>query len=206
MISPELSAELIKLAADDQTEIKNHYQQLKLLSESEQIALNNELQDHCHVRASRMMEILSIIKEPSITNIGQKGSGAVSLLALHSYFDEMKEVLKAYQAVHDKDPGDVYAESIPSLVDRIMIFEERMQLYGNNWMKDKNGNFFLIPVKDFASMNSRRAKFGLGPRMKPTILAIGENKYPLSKGLAEFSDQKELTDQEYKEFTQGYLR
>jgi hypothetical protein len=87
-----------------------------------------------------------------------------------------------------------------------MAFEQRKQLYGNNWMVDKNGKFFLIPVEDFEHMNDRRAKFGLGPRMKPTVYAIGEDKHPLGQAKAEASDQKELTDEEYAEFTKGHLR
>lgn len=93
-----------------------------------------------------------------------------------------------------------------SLADRIMAFEQRTQLYGSNWTIDKSGKYFLIPVKAFEHMNERRAKFGLGPRMKPTVYAIGEEEYPLGQGLAEASDQKKLTDEEYIEFTKGHLR
>jgi hypothetical protein len=197
--------ELVSLGEEDQLEIRNHYRKLKLL-DSEKEQLEDQLKEHCHQRAERMMEILREIKEPSISNIGLRGSEVISLLALHSYLDEMKDVLAAYLAVYKRNPQDIYNEAIPSLTDRIMIFEERRQLYGNNWMINKQGKFFLIPVKDFEHMNERRAHFGLGPRMKPTVYAIGENKYPLGKGLAEASDQKELTDEEYAEFTEGYLR
>lgn len=73
-------------------------------------------------------------------------------------------------------------------------------------MIDKNGEYFLMPAKDFEHMNERRAPFGLEPRMKPVVYAIGEDKYPLGQGPAETSDQKELTDEEYAEFTQGHIR
>jgi hypothetical protein len=206
MAFPELSVELIELGEQDQTEIRAHYQKLKLLSESEQAKLNSQLKAHCHARASRMMEILDEIKEPSISNIGIEGSEMVSLLALHSYLDEMKQVLTTYQKAYDRDPANIYNESIPSLTDRIMAFETRTQLFGNNWMIDKNGKYFLIPVQDFEHMNERRAKFGIGPRMKPTVYAIGQTRHPLGEGLAELSDQKELTDDEYAEFTRGHIR
>lgn len=204
---PQYRDELIKLVKEDQSEIRQHYQKLKALdSEAAKVKLNGQLKMHCHARAEKMMDILHEIKEPSISNIGLQGSEAVSALALHSYLDEMKEVLAAYEVAYARDPNDVYKESIPSLTDRIMVFEERTQLYGNNWSLDKDGRYFLIPVKDFKHMNERRTKFGLGPRMKPTVYAIGEEKHPLGKGVAEVSDQKELTDEEYAEFTKGHNR
>ncbi len=204
---PQYQAELARLVEADQTEARGHYQKLKALTlKSQKTALDGQFKAHCHDRAERMMQILAEIKEPSISNIGTSGSEAVSLLALHSYLDEMKVVLAAYEAVFVRDPEDVYSESIPSLTDRIMVLEHRMQLYGNNWSTDKDGTFFLIPVQDFEHMNERRATFGLGPRMRPTVYAIGEEKYPLGKGEAQASDQKPLTDDEYKAFIEGHVR
>ena len=204
---PQHRLELIKLVEEDQSEIRYHYQKLKGLdSETARDKLNNQLKMHCHARAEIMMNMLHEIKEPSISNIGIEGSEAMSILALHSYLDQMKQVLAAYQVAYARDPSNVYQESIPSLTDRIMVFEQRIQLYGNNWSLDKDGNYFLIPVKDFEHMNKRRAKFGLGPRMKPTVYAVSEEKYPLGKGKAEASDQKELTDEEYAEITNGHIR
>ncbi|HET8992118.1 MAG TPA: hypothetical protein VFN31_03755 [Candidatus Saccharimonadales bacterium] len=204
---PELRQDLIQLGEEDQAEIRAHYQTLKSLeAEEEKLELESQLKAHCHARAERMMEILNIIKEPSISNVGEEGSQVISLLALHSYLDEMKSVLVAFEKVYRQDPTNVYNEAIPSLTDRIMAFEHRVQLYGNNWRLDKEGKYFMIPVKDFEHMNERRAQFGLGPRMKPTVYAIGEEKYPLGQGLAEAADQKELTDEEYYDFTKGHIR
>lgn len=204
---PKLRQELIKLGEEDQTEIRGHYQLLKALkTDQEKKQLELRLRAHCHTRAERMIEILETIKEPSISNVGIEGSQVISLLALHSYLDEMKTVLAAFEKLYEKEPTNVYNEAIPSLTDRIMVFEQRCQLYGTNWMIDKDGRYFLIPVKDFEHMNERRARFGLGLRMKPTVYAIGEETYPLGQGLAEASDQKELTDEEYLEFTKHLIR
>ena len=204
---PQYQEELVNLMDDDQAEILAHYQKLKLLtSDNDKKVLKANLDSHCHERASKMMQILDEIGEPSITNIGMSGSEAVSLLALHSYLDEMKKVLAEYEAVYKRDPDDVYSESIPSLTDRIMVFEHRTQLYGNNWSIDKDGSYFMIPVEDFEHMNERRAKFGLKPRMRPTVFAVGEERHPLGIGEAQANDQKPLTDEEYEEFTRGHIR
>ena len=207
VVFPELRQELIRLGAEDQAEIRAHYQKLEALKTvDEKSQLEAQLKAHCHARAERMMEILDIIKEPSISNVGVEGSQVISLLALHSYLDEMKSVLAAFEKVYKQDPTNTHNEAIPSLTDRILAFEHRIQLYGNNWMIDRNGEYFMIPVQDFKHMNERRAQFGLGPRMKPTVYAIGEEKYPLGQGLAEAADQKELTNEEYADFTKGHIR
>lgn len=204
---PQYQDELSRLVDEDQLDIRTHYQKFKALgSVAEKERLNRQLKERCHARAERMMRILDEIKEPSISNIGVAGSEAVSLLALHSYLDEMKQVLAAYQRAYDRDAADIYNESIPSLTDRIMAFEQRQQLYGNNWYTDNTGRFHLVPVVDFEHMNQRRAQFGLGPRMRPTVYAIGEETYPLGKGEAQESDQKPMTDEEYAAFTWGHIR
>lgn len=207
VLYPQYRDELIKLVDEDQLEIRGHYQKLDAAAnDDERAALEHTLDAHCHARAERMLEILKIIEEPSITNIGKKGSEYVSVLALHSYIDVMQTALAAYKKVYERDPRDVNQESIVSLTDRIMIFEQRRQLYGSNWSVDKNGRFFMIPVEDFAHMNERRAVFGLGPRMKPRNLAIGQEEYPLGRGEATADDQKELTDEEYDDFTRRFIR
>ncbi len=204
---PHYQKELARLAKEDQIEIRGHYQKLRALSlEEEKQRLNDQLAEHCHARADRMLQILDEIKEPSISNIGKAGSEAVSLLALHSYLDVMKKVLAAYEAAYRRDPEDIYNESIPALTDRIMVLEHRTQLYGTNWSVDKEGRFFLIPVQDFEQMNERRAGFSMTPRMRPIVYAKGEDKYPLGRGRAQASDQKELTDREYDEFSKNHIR
>jgi hypothetical protein len=97
---PHYERELVKLGREDQIEIRSHYQKLKNLNtkESKQ-RLNAQLKAHCHARAELMIAIIEEIKEPTISNIGD-GSEVVSFLALHSYLDEMKKVLKALSSSH----------------------------------------------------------------------------------------------------------
>lgn len=204
---PDIRKELMQLEEQDQKEIRGHYKILQAVrSEAEKRRKSDLLAKHCHVRAYRMLEILEEIKVPTIENIGLEGSKTVSLLALHSYLDIMRKVLDKYKTIYKKNPEKIYGQAIPPLTDRIMILEHRMQLFGTNWSMDKDGNFFLIPVKKFAAMNQRRVQYGLEPARKPTILSVGATKYPLGKGKATESDQKELTDEEYEEYSRYHLR
>jgi hypothetical protein len=146
---PQYQAALLKMLREDQKELRSPE------PNSEQTFI------HCHRRACKMMEIIKNIKEPTIDNIGANGSQAVTILALHSYLKLMKHILALYEKQFQKDPASIYYQAIPSLKDRIMILEQRKQLFGTNWMVDEAGSQFLVTVQDFPHMNERRLKYGL---------------------------------------------
>ncbi|GAC1390981.1 MAG: hypothetical protein NVSMB46_02000 [Candidatus Saccharimonadales bacterium] len=204
---PHIKEELIALDEEDQKEIRHHYQHLQEASSVvEKKQLNDQLATHCHIRAHRMLVILDEIKKPTTDNIGVEGSQAVSLLALHAYVPVMKKVLAIYERIYKTDPTSIYYQAIPPLTDRIMILEQRLQKFGTNWCMDKNGKLFLVPVTDFAHVNKRRREYGLDPIKRPVILSVGAEKNPLGSGDAQASDQKELTDDEYEEYSRYYLK
>ena len=87
-----------------------------------------------------------------------------------------------------------------------MILEHKKQLYGTNWMVDKDSRPFLVYMDDFESVNKRRAVYGLKPIKRPVDLAIGAVKYPLGRGFAKEGDMKELTQREYEEYSRHYLK
>ena len=204
---PGFKKELMRLEDEDQAEVRIHYQVLKdAQTEEKRKQLNDLLASHCHTRACRMLEILDEIKEPTIGNVGLEGSKAVSLLTLHSYLEVMKKVLAIYETVYKRNPSDIYGQAIPPLVDRIMILEHHMQLFGTNWYMGNAGKLLLVPVKDFPNMNRRRAQYGLEHARKPTILSVGATKHPLGTGKATESDQKEMAADEYEEYSRYYLK
>lgn len=154
------------------------------------------------MRALRMQEIMLKIKAPSIESIGTDGCEAILLLAQHSYLSCMKEVLSIFLEQHANNLDSVPIIHLPSLQDRIMVFETRKQHYGTQWKQDpKSGQIYLIEMDDFNFVNDRRAIFGLKKIRRPVNLAKGAVKYPLGKGLAKESDQKALSAEAYKEMT-----
>lgn len=204
---PAAKKELVNLEREDQAEVRGHSNVLKgLSSESQKRRQSDLLARRCHARADTMLEILGEIKDPTIENIGLEGSKAVSLLALHSYLDVMKKILSVYERNFQENPVNIYYQAIPSLTDRIMILERRIQLFGTNWSVAKDEKIFLIPVKDFATMNQRRARYGLKPTRRPVNLSFGAIKYPLGKGMAVAGDQKELSDEEYEAYARYSLK
>ena len=155
---------------------------------------------HSQQRAVRVLELLDVIGgEPTLENIGADGSQAVSVIALHSRLSVMRKILKAFEASYKKDPASVYYEAIPSLLDRVLIFERKKQKFGTQWMFGTDGKFFLPPVADFSRMNKRRAAHGLNVARHPRDLSYGIPKGPPPPE-TRASDQRVPTEAEYTEY------
>lgn len=204
---PEYAHELLSMAKEDQQEARNMERIMDAMpTEAERQRYRQKIADNFHERAKRMLEILDVIGAPTFENIGKEAAEMVSLFALHSYVDEMKKVLAIYEKQFKIDPDSFYKEAIPPLTDRIMIAEQRCQKFGTNWSITKDGNWFLIPVKGFENANKLRAKYDLYPMRKPRNLSVGAEEWPLGQGPAEPDDQKELSDDEYMQYTKYMFR
>lgn len=204
---PEYQRLLVELDKEDQKEIRGHYLKLQgLRSGKDRKRLGNTLSKNCHTRSVLMMDVLKKIKTPTVENIGIDGSQAVAVLALHSYKDVIKRILRMYETEFKKNPQNIYYQAIPPLHDRLMILEQRKQLYGTNWGLNENGNLYLIPVQDFDTVDQRRSLFGLKALRRPVILSDGADKHPQGKGQAIVSDQREMTDSEFEVYAQYHLR
>jgi hypothetical protein len=199
---PQFAKKLLHMAQEDQDEVRAMQQIMDAMpTDAERSKYRQQVADHCHERAAIMLEILDTIGVPTFENIGPEAAETVSLFALHSYLDEMKQVLLIYEKQFQIDPESIYKEAIPPLTDRIMIAEQRKQKFGTNWSITKDGTWFLIPVEDFEHVNELRKMYALHPIRKPRCLSVGAEEWPLGQGPAEPSDQKELTEEEYMQYT-----
>ncbi|HSH55192.1 MAG TPA: hypothetical protein VK983_00020, partial [Candidatus Limnocylindrales bacterium] len=131
---PEYSRELLRMAAEDQDEVRNMQRTIDALqTPAERKRFRQKVADNCHRRADRMIEILDDIGAPTFEKVGAEAAEVVSLFALHSYVDQMKTVLAVYEQQFQRDPDSIYKQAIPPLTDRIMIVEQRRQKFGTNW-------------------------------------------------------------------------
>ncbi len=168
------------------------------------VASGKRLVRRCLRRAERMLEILSEIGTPTIDTIGEDGSEAMAVLALHSKYSIMKKVLAAFEAAYKQYPAHTYRQVIPALTDRILILERKKQRFGSQWLMGADDTFFLYPVGDFKHMNERRAQYGLDKARHPRDLTYGIPKGPLPPYTQE-SDQREPTPEEYDDYVSEAL-
>lgn len=164
---------LIALAQEDQearTSLQEHLDDATFQSKLKQADIQ---------RAEETLEILGIIKTPSVRNIGLDGSRAVWLIAQHNaeYKNFGDIVLKKMRYLYRKDKSQVYYQGIPFLVDRLMILKQLSagvdsskidnlhlhikQLYGTQFRTDSEGKLVKFKVVNPTGLQERRSKFGL---------------------------------------------
>lgn len=203
---PELGEELMAMLASDQREVRECSRAYK---RAPQAATTYEIRDRFIVRAQerikRVFEILDEIQYPTIDNVGEAASQAISVLALHARVSDMRKVLALYEESFKKDHNSVYYEAIPSLTDRILVVERHKQRFGTQWMFGADGKFFLPPVEDFEHLNERRAVHSLGKSRHPIDLTDGVPEHDPPRPDTQKSDQREPTKQEYDDFVYGSL-
>lgn len=131
-----------------------------------------QIADRDAARAQEVLNILKIIKTPSVKHIGLDGSRAVWLIALHNpdFKDIGPLVLRKMRALFYRNKEQVFYPGIPYLADRLMVgrrsFDHKAkQLYGTQrWVRrfdDGTSESGLFPIKDKKNLGLRRKKFGL---------------------------------------------
>ena len=92
--------------------------------------------------------------------IGENGPTTMFLVIQHSNIDIQLKYLPIMKDAVSK--GNAPADGLALLEDRIAIRQGKKQIYGSQIGKDKNGNFYVLPLIDPDNVNKRRAKVGLG--------------------------------------------
>lgn len=195
---PQYAQELTQLLEADQKEKKDFAQRFFTTSDDSQFATEKQtLIANTRKRTARMLQILDEIKEPSLSNIGNEGALAISVLASHDEPAVLDKILAAFQAVYEQDKNDCRYQSIPAMVDASRLAKHQPQYFGTQWFFDDNKYPFLPIVEDFEHVNERRREYGIEPLRWPKSLAIPESEQPwLSKPLGELI-MREPTAQEY---------
>lgn len=121
---PEVNRLLKRLADEDQLDIRGHYERLKAAKDNKaREEIINVLKSRLRERTEKLINILGIIKAPTIGNIGLDGSKNVAILTLHSNERLIRKVLKLYETEFKTNPGNIYYQAIPPLKDRISIYK-----------------------------------------------------------------------------------
>lgn len=177
---PDLRARLLELAALD----------LRL---RDALAQDGRLYDGyhpdmraCHENnAHALMEIVTAHGWPHARLAGDDGAQAAWLVVQHaiSLPHFQRDCLNILQ-------GEAAAGRIPpwqpaKLLDRILVFEGRPQIYGTQFDWDEKGAMSPLPIKDADSVNARRAAVGLETLAENIArLRAENNSAPVPKDMA----------------------
>jgi tetratricopeptide (TPR) repeat protein len=108
---------------------------------------------------SRFKELVPVGTIPGISKVGVKANLTAWLIIQHSSTAVQKEYLAALKA--SAEVGESNWGQVAGTIDRIMVEEEGVQLYGTQFGIDENGNGFVKPIRDPQNVNKRREKVGL---------------------------------------------
>jgi hypothetical protein len=185
---PDLAKELGELLDADQTAIKQF---------SSNGLSEDDVRAQIEARTARALEILHQIRLPSLSNVGDKGALAFSVLATHGGVQALRIVLGKFEELYATDPENCRYQSIPAMTDALRIAERKPEKFGTQWFFDKDGWPFLPVVEDFEHINERRNKYGIEPLRWPKSLVLPENEQPwLSKPITE-AVMRTPTEEEY---------
>ena len=111
--------------------------------------------------AHRLEEIVSQQGWPGRALVGDDGAEAAWLIVQHaiglpSFQRRCLELLQS-AAIHKEAPSWQPAY----LLDRILVFEGKPQVYGTQFDRDQHGEMNCCQVEDPADLNARRAAIGL---------------------------------------------
>lgn len=191
---------------EDQAEHKAFVRKYYWAEESDgKIEAEALVKQHRQERAGRMLDILDVIGEPSIKNIGRTGAQAISVLALHQSLTVLQRVCQAFVDCYEQDRDNTYYQAIPSMVDWIRILERKPQVFATQWAFDDNKLPYIPTVEHFADVNIRRKEYGLEPLRWPKSLAISETEQPWLKRPIEELTMRDITDAEFAAHYQEFL-
>lgn len=117
------------------------------------------------VDKKNVQELKKIIKRygwPKISDVGVEGSEAAWLIVQHADFDPkfQTNTLRLLKKYAKKKEVPLY--QIAYLTDRILVNQNKKQIFGTQFYKTKRG-FKLRPIGNLRDIDKRRAKFNLPP-------------------------------------------
>jgi hypothetical protein len=162
-VNEDLRQELLRMTKLDQDARNEFIEQLKKnpdagkksdapgIKKLETIDLNN---------TKRMKEIIGKHGWPGRSLVGKDGSHAAWLLIQHAdrNLEFQKKCLSLMKQALPK--GEVSGQEVAYLTDRVLVAENKKQLYGTQCLI-VNGEVKFQPIEDEARVDKRRAEVGL---------------------------------------------
>lgn len=125
-------------------------------------------------------EVIEILKKYGWLSefvVGEKGADALFLVIQHADIKIQEIYLPMLRKAVQN--GDAKPSDLALLEDRVLMRQNKKQLYGSQIRKDKKGNWIIHPIEDAANVDKRRAEMGLGP------IAIYVSRFGLKWNLEE---------------------
>lgn len=146
--------------------------------------------EEVHTRnAARLKEIIAEYGWPGTRLVGEDGMIAAWFIAQHAIGDPpfQRKALKLLKAAHRK--GEVSAQAVAFLQDRICVFEGRPQVYGTQFEPDEQGVYRPCQMIDPERANERRKAIGM-EALEERAAAVNADQRPENITAREYARYK----------------
>lgn len=105
---------------------------------------------------------------PGIQLVGKEGSEAAWLIVQHAVLDTefMTDCLKILKEAVDRNDAEGWCYGY--LLDRVLIMQDKLQIYGTQHDIDEHGVAFPLPMEDQDKVDDLRQNIGLEPLSEAT--------------------------------------
>lgn len=117
------------------------------------------------INTENMKKIIKENRWPTINLVGKKASRNAWLLVQHADYDKnfQKKCLSLMIKVFKNNPNDIAKDNIAYLKDRILINDGKKQLFGTQFVINKQNKLIPRPIKDIKNLEKRRREYNLPP-------------------------------------------
>jgi len=128
---------------------------------------------------------------PSIDLVGKRASRYAWLLVQHADHDLsfQKKCLGLMQDIYTKNNKHLDPANIAYLTDRILVNQNKKQLFGTQCYFRRDGKFVVRPIRDLKTLDQRRKAYNLETFKEFTALV---KKYPPPNPAAQKSQAKDI--------------
>jgi len=153
----------------DPRELASISDELNKMFETDQKARENNNEETTkkidQENTQKLKEIITSIGWPTESKVGEDPAHYAWLLVQHADQDIefQKNCLRLMKA---ESPEEVQQEDIAYLEDRILVAENKPQLYGSQWKITEDGSHIPEEIFEPDKLDERRAKMGMKPFAK----------------------------------------
>lgn len=124
-------------------------------------SLYQQMKLHDTQNEARVKAIIAQYGWPGPSLVGRAGSSTVFLVLQHSNLATIQEYLPLIRQATAK--GELGKGELALMEDRVLIFQDKPQVYGSQVRSNAAGQMEFFPIADEAHVDERRATMDLGP-------------------------------------------
>jgi len=124
-------------------------------------SLYQQMKLHDTQNEARVKAIIAQYGWPGPSLVGRAGSSTVFLVLQHANLATIQEYLPLIRQATAK--GELGKGELALMEDRVLIFQNKPQVYGSQVRSNTAGKMEFFPIADEAHVDERRATMDLGP-------------------------------------------